>query len=134
MPRVPQFEIARRNPRIGPLKLPRGGRKGPTPKWPIPGGASVRVLKLWDELWHTPQAVAWEQLEWTRVVARYALVVLSAEALDRVALGEARQFEDRLGLSPKAMRLLLWEITDDELAEARQTAATDARERIKAVG
>lgn len=133
MPRTPSFDPVRRNVRIGPLKLPRGGRQGPTPAWPIPGGASVALLKLWDELWHTPQAVAWERLEWTRVVARYSVLLLAAEDFDYKALAEARQLEDRLGLTPKAMRLLLWEIADDELADARQTP-TDARRRIKAVG
>jgi hypothetical protein len=48
------------------------------------------------------------------------------------ALAEARQFEDRLGLTPKAMRLLLWEIVADEMAEQRE-APSDVRSRIKAV-
>jgi hypothetical protein len=47
------------------------------------------------------------------------------------ALMEARQFEDRLGLTPKAMRMLLWEIVADEVTEQRQTSG--ARDRIKAV-
>lgn len=48
------------------------------------------------------------------------------------ALAEARQFEDRLGLTPKAMRLLLWEITSDEVEEQRKSS-TGVRKRIKAV-
>jgi hypothetical protein len=46
-------------------------------------------------------------------------------------LAQATSLEDRLGLTPKAMRLLLWEIVSDEVAEQR--AATDVRARIKAV-
>lgn len=134
MPTVPKFDPVRRHPRAGPLKLPAGGRKGPTPPWPIPGGASVAVLKLWDDLWHTPQAVAWERYEWTRVIARYAIIAVAAEQMDRYAMGEARQLEDKLGLTPKAMRLLLWEVVEDELADARTATTTGARNRIKAVG
>lgn len=135
MPTVPKFDPVRRHARAGPLKLPAGGRKGPTPPWPIPGGTSVAVLKLWDELWHCPQAVAWERLEWTRVIARYAITAVAAERLDRVSMAEARQLEDKLGLTPKAMRLLLWEVVEDELSDVRdQAAATNARERFKAIG
>jgi hypothetical protein len=72
-------------------------------------------------LWHTPQAVAWERLGWTRVVARYVLVVLAAEAdLDAKVLAQAVVLEDRLGLTPKAMRLLLWEVASDEVTSQRQ--------------
>lgn len=60
----------------------------------------------------TPQAAAWEDLGWTRVVARYASIVLACEQPEPPAamLGEARQLEDRLGLSPMAMKRLQWEI------------------------
>jgi hypothetical protein len=85
-------------------------------------------------LWATPQAVAWERLGWTRVVARYCRVALAAEVLQKDALAEARQLEDRLGLTPKAMRLLLWTVASDEVAEKRQGTSTGARGRIKAVG
>jgi hypothetical protein len=48
-------------------------------------------------------------------------------------MSEARQLEDRLGLTPKAMRLLLWEIASDELAERRPVDTSDVRQRIRAV-
>jgi predicted ArsR family transcriptional regulator len=66
------------------------------------------------------------------VVARYARLVIAAERLDKDTMSEARQLEDRLGLTPKAMRLLLWEIAADEVAVQRQDSA-GARGRIKAV-
>jgi hypothetical protein len=47
-------------------------------------------------------------------------------------LAQATALEDRLGLTPKAMRLLLWEITSDEVAEQRGSGGS-ARERMKAV-
>jgi hypothetical protein len=89
--------------------------------------------EAWSQLWRTPQAVAWERLGWTRTVARYCRVMVESEKRDAPAkaLMEARQLEDRLGLTPKAMRMLLWEIVADEVKEHRE--ASDVRRRIKAV-
>lgn len=128
MPAAPNPNAVRRNSRVGPLKLPSEGRQGDPPKWPLSG----KPPNVWAELWATPQAVAWEKLGWTRVVARYARVMLAAENLEKDAMAEARQLEDRLGLSPKSMRLLMWEISEDEISEQRETGS-DARKRIKAV-
>jgi hypothetical protein len=89
---------------------------------------------LWAQLWATPQAVAWDRLGYTRVVARYVRLLIAAERLDKNALAESRQLEDRLGLTPKAMRMLLWEIVSDEVAEKRTAKKTTAaRRRMKAV-
>jgi hypothetical protein len=90
----------------------------------------------WRQLWATPQAVEWERLGWTRVVARYCRTLVAAERLDKDCMAEARQLEDRLGLTPKSMRMLLWEIVTDEVAEKRaeKDKDTSARGRIKAVG
>ena len=116
MPTPPKFQPRRRNATVGPLVLPAAGRKGRAPAWPI-GKGTPAERALWSELWHTPQAAAWEALGWTRVVARYARMVLAAEEFVKEAMPEARQLEDRLGLTPKAMRLLMWTIapTDDEV-------------------
>jgi hypothetical protein len=74
-------------------------------------------------------------MEWTRTVARYCRLMVRAEKPDATAAvqAQATALEDRLGLTPKAMRLLLWEIAVDEVAEKREAAA-GARGRIKAVG
>lgn len=115
--------------------LPAGGRKGEAPDWPLPQPAEYAEWKLWRDLWSTPQAVEWERQGWTRVVARYVRCALAAEALEREAMAEARQLEDRLGLTPKSMRLLLWTISSDEVAEKRsETTVAEARKRIRAVG
>ncbi len=87
---------------------------------------------LWREVWRTPQAVAWEQLGWTREVAQYVLWKVRAEQGDLDAAKEARQHADRLGLSPMAMLRLRWEIASDEVAEQREVPA-DGRERLRAV-
>lgn len=130
----PKFDPARRNARTGPLKLPAEGRPGDPPAWPLPGKMSVAETAAWAVLWATPQAVAWERLGWTRTVARYCRVMVEAERRNAPAkaLMEARQLEDRLGLTPKAMRMLLWEVTADEVGEQRQ-ASEGVRGRIKAV-
>lgn len=133
MPQPPKFDPARRNARTGPVKLPAEGRRGEVPRWPLPGRTTAAERLAWADLWRTPQAAAWERLGWTRAVARYCRVMVEAEKRNAPAkaLAEARQFEDRLGLTPKAMRLLLWEIVPDEVAGQRQE--TDVRARIKAV-
>jgi hypothetical protein len=78
---------------------------------------------VWSELWSTPQAVAWDELGWTRSVARYALLLAAVETpgCPPPVMAEARQMEDRLGLSPMAMRRLQWEIEPVEV----QSAVTD---------
>jgi hypothetical protein len=74
------------------------------------GDPTVEEELLWGELWSTPQAVVWDELGWTRVVARYTRLVLEAEAGDAAValLAEVRQMEDRLGLTPLAMRKNYW--------------------------
>lgn len=131
---APKVDPARRNARSGPLLLPPEGRKGDAPDWPLTRQTAAE-RSAWSQLWSTPQAVAWERLGWTRTVARYCRVMVAAEAKDATAalLAQAVALEDRLGLTPKAMRMLLWQIATDEVAEKR-TEGTSARGRIKAVG
>jgi len=136
MPVPPKDPSQRRRRNLPPseLMLPAAGRQGDPPPFPI-HRPTVSELELWAQLWATPQAVAWDQLGWTRSVARYCRVVIQAERLDSpIALGaEARQFEDRLGLSPMAMRRLAWKVDDrDELEEKRPPVASKTR-RVKAV-
>lgn len=132
MPMPPKVDPVRRNARIGPRKLPADGRREPAPRWPLADVLSTREIARWEELWKLPQAIAWEQLGYTAVVARYVRFALAAEAMNKDAMSEARQLEDRLGLTPKAMRLLLWEIASDEVVEKRDT--TSVRGRLRAVG
>jgi hypothetical protein len=137
--RPPKFDPSRRNARVGPVQLPAEGRQGRAPRWPL-DKMRAGELRAWRELWATPQAQEWERLGWTRVVARYCRIMVRAESADPVdkdAQAEARQLEDRLGLTPKAMRLLLWTIVGDQVREKRQereaAAEPTARDLIKAV-
>lgn len=122
----PNPNARRRNARPEMRRLPASGRAGDPPDWPFGRGTKAE-LGLWSELWSSPQAVAWESLGWARSVARYVRTVLVAEARGApiAALAEARQFEDRLGLNPLAMRRLMWEIVD--LLPAAETDTDDDR-------
>lgn len=124
----------RSNPRVGLLTLPAAGREGPAPEWPMPDSPSEYEWSTWEHLWRSPQAVAWEHLGWTRVVARYARILAVAEREATAAsLMEARQLEDRLGLTPKAMRALLWVVAEDEVQQQRQQKQGSPRRRLSAV-
>lgn len=113
---APNPHARRRNARPAFRRLPAAGRDTPPPAWPLGGRASKGELELWAELWRSPQAVAWEELGWVRTVARYARITIAAERPRAIAavMSEARQLEDRLGLNPKAMRSLGWEISSLE--------------------
>lgn len=106
----PSSQRRRTNATTSTFKLPAAGRPGPAPEWPLSGKAPT----VWFEVWRLPQAVAWERLQHHRVVARYCRLLVAAEKANATAavLGEVRQLEDRLGLSPMAMLRLRWELTD----------------------
>lgn len=128
----PDDQRRRRNTVPGSVELPARGRRGRAPSWPLDISPTDRQRRLWGKLWRTPQAVAWQRFEWSRVVARYVAVVLEAEdELDAKLLAEARQLEDRLGLTPMAMLRLRWTVAADEVAGRREEAAPadDGRRR-----
>jgi hypothetical protein len=133
MPQPPKFDPVRKRG-SGPVRLPAEGRQGEPPPWPLAGRGTAAERRVWVDLWHTPQAAVWERLGWTRTVARYCRLMVMAEKRDASPALQAQvtALEDRLGLTPKAMRLLLWEIVSDDVAEAR-AGGQSARERMKAV-
>lgn len=122
---APQKYVRRRNARPDWVQLPADGRDGPTPKWPLKG----RTPAGWVDLWRTPQSVMWEQQGGEILVARYLKLrnlIQNPDSLEDVnaaAWGELRQLEDRLGLSPMAMRRLMWEV--DEPSETKLAEVTN---------
>ena len=124
----------RRNVAVGKTVLPAGGRVGVPPVWPI---GSRSQPDVWADLWSTPQAAAWEKLGWTRVVARYAVLLDAFESSEGVPpaalLGEVRQIEDRLGLNPKSMRSLLWEVSSEDAVSDKRDEKTPSRAASKRV-
>lgn len=139
---APNPNARRRNARPAFRRLPASGRSGEAPPWPL-GKPTRGEADLWAELWASPQAVAWEDLGWARTVARYARIVLVAERRGgdrRIAIAaatEARQLEDRLGLNPKAMRQLGWDIVataEESGAAADVVDIDDFRARVAGGG
>ena len=117
MPNPPKLDPARGPRGRGITTLPASGRPGHPPTWPLPGEAAEAEAEAWAQLWATPQACEWERLGWTRTVARYCRVMVACEDPEASAsmLAQATALEDRLGLTPKAMRLLLWQISKEKL-------------------
>lgn len=68
----------------------------------------------WRALWHTPQAVEWDRLGWTREVAMYVRHRVLGELGDLAQAVEARAWSDRLGLTPLAMLKLRWAVGDKD--------------------
>lgn len=120
---APSPNARRRNARPSFRRLPAAGRKGDVPVWPLSKATAGEAL-LWAQLWASPQAVMWEEYGWTRTVARYTRITVAAERphANAALLGEARQLEDRLGLNPKAMRSLGWEIAPPDVDEVTNDA------------
>jgi hypothetical protein len=116
VPQVPSFQPHGHKPRVGPIQLPAKGYEGEIPPWPLPGRISAAEREGWAQLWRTPQAFAWVQLGWTRTVARYCRIMVRAEKPGSTAAiqAQASKLETELGLTPKAMRLLLWMINQDQ--------------------
>lgn len=126
--RPPDPNSKRRNTRVGITVLPAGGRTGRPPKWPLAGRMAAGETAAWRELWKTPQAMAWEALGMTRVVARYCRVLVEAEApYAKEARAEARQLEDRLGLTPKSMRSLMWIVAETQGDDGEGEAGASVR-------
>lgn len=148
--RIPKPESQQRRPgrgiARGGAELPVAGRQGDVPPWPWSSTTPrPRELEIWAELWATPQAVRWEELGAGvgAVVARLAHMLMLVElgSAKAAVLGEIRQLEDRLGLSPLAMARLGWRIAYREpvavapLGDVRGRILTvDVEERLRDVG
>lgn len=95
--------------------LPVDGYDGPIPVWPLSTDPSNAELELWRTLWRTPQAAEWARSHCWSAVGRLVMLSIIVEDPSRPSaalLGEVRQLEDRLGLSPLAMKRLSWTVGD----------------------
>jgi len=109
-----------------------------TPTWLKP------TRDWWQAIWDSPMATAWLPSDVPVLVRLARIVDLDNRGESTAAtLSEARQLEDRFGLSPRARRLLQWDVTaaaqrqatsegDDEPSEVLP-AQSDARRRLRAV-
>lgn len=106
--------------------------RDPVPEFPLVD-VSARELELWGRLWRLPQALMWARQSADLEVALYVRLLASGEAGKTSAAAEARQWSDRLGLSPAAMLRLRWRVAADELGERRERpAVVDIRDRAAA--
>ena len=80
------------------VTLPADGYDGDLPSWPLHNDPSTAEEALWMDLWRTPQAAM---------------------------LSEVRQLEDRLGLSPMALKRLQWVISEPSSGELAEVIEDD---------
>lgn len=118
------------------VKLPRSGREGATPDWPL-AKQTRREAELWELEWRRPQAIMWERNGQELEVALYVRSVVAAEKTSAAVSARTlvRQQQDALGLSVPGLLRNRWVIVGDEAeaAESAPPARRSARERLKVV-
>lgn len=129
---APNPNARRRNARPTGVELPAEGRAGEPPAWPLDEQTS-RETDIWSAAWSTPQAAAWERFAWTLDVALYVRFMALAETGDLNAAKEARQWSDRLGLSPLAMLRLQWRVVQNDIAERPKATTKNRRAIVRVV-
>ena len=83
--------------------------------------------QLWESLWRLPQAGQWRRLQWTRDVAQYVRHKVRGEGGDLDHAKEARQWSDRLGLTPRAASVLGWEVPESGDSEPDKASGGSSR-------
>lgn len=120
--------------------LPSGGFLGKVPTWPLAAienpDLSKRERTIWNKIWRTPQAYAWDRLGWSMEVALYCRLMAAAEAGQMSAAVETRQWSNILGINPAAMLRNRWKIGSDEVNLRRvpalePTQLSSVRDRLK---
>jgi hypothetical protein len=103
----------------------------PMPSPPRDRRWTQEAKSAWTAWWSSPMAGQW--LEADQVALRRALRLVDDAARGvRGAHTALTQLEDRLGLTPKARRYLMWEARPESVAEVvslQLTPAGDPRER-----
>ena len=118
------------------VELPAAGRTGSTPPWPLVTVADIdheRELEVWEAIWRTPQATAWELGGWLHDIALYVRLVVFAETGVIKAAVEARQWSDRLGLNPSALLRNRWRIVQPVGPPAPKSVSQRRRRRLTVV-
>jgi hypothetical protein len=103
------------------------GTKADAPE--MPGDYGPRGERWWRNVWAHPIAAIWETCDHPAVERLGYLIDKGPEA-SASEMGEARQLEDRLGLSPMARRRLQYEIDKAAGATASAPAAPAKDDRF----
>lgn len=94
--------------------LPFEGRRGRPPALPRKRPAWLKLTRdWWGAIWASPMATAWLPSD-VPTLYRLARIMEADNRGEATAslLAEARQLEDRFGLSPMARRRLQWEVAN----------------------
>lgn len=115
------------SPNPGFRQLPFEGRTGDAPAWPLDTPNDAETLQ-WRRLWTLPQAVMWERLRCEDTVALYVRAFQKAAASeDQRMMNEVRQLDAKLGLSPRSMLELRWEIESPPVEDVTNNGAAGER-------
>ena len=113
-PQKPASAKRRTNPTPFFRQLPFEGRKGDPPPWPLDTPSAMESIQ-WKKLWTLPQATVWESMRCEDTVALYVRAFCEAlHDANPKMLNEVRQLDSKLGLSPRSMLDLRWEIETPE--------------------
>lgn len=127
----PADQRRRRNaPTIPTTRLPASGFDGSIPRCPMRLGKAGRAWWRWA--WRTPQAAAWSPGAVYSVALRASLQDLLDDPAIEVTptlVGRCVDLDDKLGLTPKGMAALRWEIVADEPAQVVPDELAPVRER-----
>lgn len=105
--------------------LPASGRKGVTPKWPLPD-PTARELAQWRKEWRRPQAIEWERNGQQDEIAVYVRTLVHSTKGDpnpQLFTLLLRQ-QTELGLNMGGLLKNHWRIVDDA-APATRTRGDD---------
>lgn len=95
-------------------QLPAQGCKLPVPPMPKPRNWSDQEQQTWQDLWESPQATQWDD---SYIPAVAAYICHSQAIYDGTASAwqaqEMRHLGEQLGLTPRGMLALGWEIASE---------------------
>lgn len=112
--RKPASQRRRRNAYPGEATLPAEGRQEPAP--PLPEGLGPwvdSIVRWWETIWASPMATQWHATDELALVRLATLMQASLVDGDTKAAAEARQLEDRYGLSAMSRQKLGWQIAGE---------------------
>lgn len=88
---------------------------------------------MWADYWRSPQSIVWEPVGCYRAVAMLCQLedAINNGCTVATVLTKHGQLQDRLGLTPKAMRALLWELSDDEPEQPTTNIIDDYKQLLQ---
>jgi hypothetical protein len=108
------------------IHLPAAGREGDPPPYPL-DRPSEREMAVWNRVWHTPQAAAWDNYVDTVAFYVQAYVLAESPTANTAIRTLVKQYQDTLGLTDAGLRSNRWVI--DSEPEQKQTRTDDAHRR-----